>query len=539
MRKRLVCQALLFVLFIVLILNGSQSAPAYAADITGDFVSDLIISVPHEDTTTIVEAGAVATLLGAKGAGLTAADQLIYQSDSQEINETGDQFGYALTVGDFNRDHIFDVAVGVPFEDFGGLNGPGAVQVIYSTAGVGLDGTKVDFITQNNFSSLGSPAENFDNFGYSLTAGDFNGDGYSDLAIGVPYETLVISSVTQTDAGIVHVVYGSWEGLNYDFTQSFYQNFLAGGEVAESYDHFGLALSSGDFNGDGKDDLVIGVPEEDISYPSIINDVGALHIVYGHSGGLGAGGSELLQQTLGPVGDEHAEENDGFGAVLAAGDYNGDGHDDLTVGIPSESIGSTQNAGAVQVFFGNDSGISDTITSFFSQDITGDIETNDGFGFALTVGDFDGDGYDDLAIGIPHETLSLENVGIVHIIYGIVQPSMFGSQNQILSQGGANGGAQEAGDRFGYALAAGNFNGDRYDDLAVGVPYEDVGAIIDAGAVQVFYGDSSSLTNDGVQIWHQDTSGVKDVAEEDDQYGKVIVALPGIVFDAYLPSILK
>ena len=541
MKKQHLLRVRLFGWLCVILLFSAVYNPIRAADITGDGVSDLIIGVPHEASEDgIVNAGAVATLRGAKDLGLTGADQLIFQGDAQEINELGDAFGSVLAVGDFNNDGIYDAAVGVPNEGWSGLTIAGVVQVIYGKTNVGLDVSQVDFLTQDDFTSIGSPAESNDAFGSYLASGDFNGDGYDDLAISVPNEDLTISTVDIESAGIVHVIYGSWEGLNFDFTQSFYQDFLAGGEVAEAYDYFGRALTAGDFNNDGKDDLVIGVQGEDLSGPPVITNTGAVHIVYGHASGLGAGGSELIHQDFEGTGDEKPELQDSFGAILAVGDFNCDEYDDLVVGLPAEAIGTISFAGAVQVFYGDDTGIDYDTNELITQFYIGESEDNDVFGFSLAVGDFNGHSCDDLAVGAPGETpTTVFRAGEVDVFYGNKVNRLYWNDGQVLNQGGDNGGAQEADDQFGYALAAGNFDGDRYDDLAVGVPREDIGTISDAGAVQVFFGAFGVLTHVGVQIWHQNSDGIRDLAEADDQFGRTLAAIPGLVFDTYLPAIVK
>ncbi len=524
-----------------LLLLSAVFNPIRAADITGDGVSDLIIGVPLEATDGgIVNAGAVSTLRGKKGIGLTGADQLIFQSDAQEISELGDSFGSVLAVGDFDGDGIYDAAVGVPNEGWSSFTNAGKVQVIYGKAGVGLDVSEVDFITQNDFTSIGSPAESNDAFGTYLACGDFNGDGYDDLAISAPYEDLTISLVDIESAGIVHVIYGSWEGLNFDLTQSFYQDFLAGDEVAEAYDNFGRALTAGDFNNDGKDDLVIGVPGEDLSAPYVVTNAGAAHIIYGHANGLGAGSSELIHQDFEGIGDDKPELQDSFGAILAVGDFDSNKHDDLVVGLPGESIGTISFAGAAQVFYGDDTGLDYDSYELITQHYIGESEEYDIFGFSLAVGDFNGDNCDDLAVGAPGETPStISRAGEVDVFYGYRDMGLYWLLGQVLNQGGDYGGAQELDDQFGYALAAGNFNGDHYDDLAVGVPYEDIGAVSNAGAVQVFFGAFGELTHVGVQVWHQDSDGIRDSAEADDQFGRALAAIPGLVFDAYLPLIVK
>jgi hypothetical protein len=87
-------------------------------------------------------------------------------------------------------------------------------------------------------------------------------------------------------------------------------------------------------------------------------------------------------------------------------------------------------------------------------------------------------------------------------------------------------------------LAGGDFDGDGYDDLAIGVPYEDVGATADAGAVNVVYGSGSGLC-ENLQFWHQDSSGISGAAEESDGFGSALVAIPTVKRKVYLPLALS
>ena len=231
---------------------------------------------------------------------------------------------------DFNGDGRDDLAVGAPNEDVGSIESAGAVNVLYGGAG-GLSATGNQFWRQNSPGVLGA-SEAFESFGYALAAGDFNGDGRDDLAVGVPIEG--VGGVS--NAGAVNVLYGGAGGLSATGNQVWDQNSPGVLDVAQTPDHFGLALAAGDLNGDGRDDLAVGAPEEALGSAGY---AGAVNVLYGGAGGLSATGNQFWHQDSPGIFDV-LEPLDAFGTALATGDLNGDGRDDLAVGVPSENVGS-------------------------------------------------------------------------------------------------------------------------------------------------------------------------------------------------------
>lgn len=356
-------------------------------------------------------------------------------------------------------------------------------------------------------------------FAAGLLAADMNGDGFDELPIGIPGEDVG----TILDGGSFQLLFGGSAGLtdagNLLWSQG--DGVLRG--VAEGGDELGRSVAAGDLNGDGRADLVVGAPGEDVGSAP---DAGSIHVLYSRSSGP-TGRNRVLHQNSRRVG-EVAEPGDRLGASVAIADFDKDGFEDVAAGVPGEKIAGFDGAGAVHVFYGGPRGISarrDHVVSLATRNVPNGPTAGDEFGFSLAVGNFNTGVRPDLAAGIPgRKVAGAEDAGAVAVLYsgqkGVARiGGQFVSQNTIGVPGDIS-----AAERFGTSVAAGELGFGKPDDLAVGVPGDDVGAIDHAGGVNVLYGGKNGLTATNSQLWNEDTTGVPGDAAAIDEMGGGLAA---------------
>ncbi|MFB6721052.1 peptidoglycan DD-metalloendopeptidase family protein [Kribbella sp. NPDC056345] len=501
-------------------LASANAIAGPACDFNNDGRDDLAIGAPGESVGSLDSAGSVNVLYGS-AAGVSTTGNVLINQDTPGIDgvaERGDAFGHATACGDFDNDGFADLAVGSPHESVevatGDVYDAGSVNIFYGSA-AGLATTGNQLFTQSSAGMPDAAAERTDEFGTAVAAGDFNNDGRDDLAIGAPKENHSGSN----QAGNVIVLYGGRLGLSTTGSQNWHQGSPGIAGDVEGGDSFGTALATGDFNNDGRSDLVVGAPGEAIADQAA---AGTVNVIYGSTTGLTATGNHVLNQSTEGVPGQW-EQNDLYGQSVAAGDFNNDGRDDLAVGVPGENDGDTRDAGAVNVTYGTANGLQANWSQIFTRAgllSGGTASSGDQFGTALAAGNFNGQAGADLAIGAPG-TIVNGNVaaGRLAVLYGGgegLSPNVV----QHLSQGvNSMEGASEPGDYLGYALAAGDFDGNGRVDLAAGAPGEAVGNQSSGGAVNVLYGTSGFLSTTNDQIWTQESPDVKGVAQANDRFG--------------------
>lgn len=204
-------------------------------------------------------------------------------------------------------------------------------------------------------------------------------------------------------------------------------------------------------------------------------NAGVVQVVYGSASGLTTLGDAIYQEADAAIPDV-PESTEAFGWSLAAADFDGDGDDDLAIGVPNEWTGTSFGTGAVVVLAGDPAGLGGAaVFDQDSPDVPGGAETGDGFGNALAAGDFDDDGFADLAVGVAHEEVDGQTqAGAVEILYGTAGGLATARAAMFHQDVAGMLGMSEADDQFGKSLVAlrglaeGPLFGDDFETAAPG-----------------------------------------------------------------------
>ncbi len=360
----------------------------------GDCYADLAVSAASASDMLILY-GSASGLTTTNSAGF---DRTAIQPDG----EYGSGFSLGLAAADFNGDGFDDMAVGAPWTG----DNHGAFGVLYGSS-AGITATGAQWIDQDSPGVPGA-AEPGDVFGWILAAGDFNGDGRADLAAAARDEGIG----SHNNAGGVVVFPGAPAGLATVGSTWWDQDSPGVPGSVETLDYFGAAMTAGDTDGDGRAELIVGVPQESIGSKG---GAGMVHVFRGTASGLVAG-LAFDQDNAQIPGD--AEAGDSFGAALTLADLNRDGRRDLVVGVSAETAGPADYTGAVNVLFSTATGPSAAGAAYIDQNssgVPGANEDFDNFGASLSRV-FNAYGGEALVVGAPYEKVTYTDEGAVTVL---------------------------------------------------------------------------------------------------------------------------
>jgi Ca2+-binding RTX toxin-like protein len=471
--------------------NYAGQSVSNAGDINGDGIDDFLIGATGVGGSS---QGAVYVVFGtASGLGANFSLTSLNGANGFQINggEYAQDFvGVSVSAaGDVNNDGIDDLIIGASGADPDG-GGSGAAYVLFGK-NTAVDGNfATDIATSSLTGTTGfqiSGTNGGDGLGFSVSAGDFNGDGISDLLVGA----------NQADGyrGAGYVIFGKDTGVTGAFAGNINVATLDGTNgfkmpAGASYDYAGTSVANaGDVNGDGIDDLIIGAMGAD---PNGSNS-GAAYIVFGKTTAFTATVSLTgLDGTTGfRISGEASGDQTGI-SVSSAGDINDDGIDDILIGANGGG-----NNGAVYVVFGKDTDVAGAFASNLNLStldgtngfqVDGEV-AGDNLGIRVAgLGDVSGDGIDDIGFGATGQDPHGSNSGAAYVIFG--RNTAFTATVSLAALDGTNGfqiSGEAAGDNTSRINGVGDFNDDGASDIIVGTSFHDA-AGNNAGASWIIYG---------------------------------------------------
>ncbi|MFC5170854.1 FG-GAP-like repeat-containing protein [Streptomyces mutomycini] len=431
-------------------------------------------------------------------------------SDLAAIRTAAAGSGAPSTHGDTNGDSRADLSVGVPRATANGRVGAGQMSVVPGTPTTPYAANR-SVVTQESEGVPGG-SEDGDGFGTASAFGDLDRDGYQDLVVSSPGEEVTAGA---SDEGGLSVLRGGPDGLT---GQAGMINEPVGARTGDA--RFGAALATGDFDGDGGDDVLAVSPgagrawtvdgaDRVFSAPlplaaGPVQDAAVTTADFDRDGFDDAAltfrtadGSWPLVLARGSAGGLRADTAtvvDGAGgSSVAAGDLNGDGYADLAVGRPSADSGS----GEIVTYPGSSDGLRTSDAAVIGGTGLDAAATGGEAGASLSVGDTDGDAYADVLIGAPG------GAGRAHLLHGSADGlATTGAVTFVQGSGGVPG-AAETGDRFGSAVVLTDLNGDGTADPAFGAEGENSGdgtVMTVTGGLGASYGPTALVAGTGRSI---------------------------------------
>jgi hypothetical protein len=464
--------------------GGSFGRGVVAGDFDDDGISDLAISEPGGTRLRIL-----------RGAAFTVGTPHVFTFFPETV--TMPIHGYTMVSADFDGDGRDEIAVGAPNSSAGGASGAGLVYVM----NLSPDGTWALQSTIQAGGAYPGASQANANFGNGLAAGDFNNDGYTDLAIGIRGQ--IVGGFD--NAGAIMITYGGLSGITASQARIINRNSDGLSFSPKENDYFGWALAAGDFDGDADDDLAVGILNG--TCPNGTDRAGAVVVLNGSaSDGISNAGSRIWRPGVQGIAGTCAA-GAGFGGALAAAHFSSTGfgaspYYDLAIGAPAVA---TSNDGSVHVIYGTSTGLDVANNQRIVAPATaGFTSGRSWFGNNLAAGKLARAcagltcAGDSLAVGAPLAIINgVDKAGAVWIFDAGSNGRLDTSNARpIFPLAPLKIGGPHSNDQFGNGLASGDFNDDGRADLAIGVYLYDDAGETDAGAVQVLY-QSDLLFVDG------------------------------------------